>query len=143
MPVRCIWSRFSVPEFLSYDITYEPVNFVIRRTSVPKNFRIWNFLQKKSRFLEYTKLLRRNYCSNVFFQSTKSTIPKNRDNKLSIKKTSKNDVINCTWYTATYSLHQGFDILFTYLQSPGNPVVRCPYDWRYCCIFSYTPRFRL
>ena len=70
-------------------------------------------------------------------------IASSREKKLSMKQLQKIHVIKCTWYTAAYSLHQGFDILFTYLQSPGNPVVRCPYNWRYCCIFSYTPRFRL
>ena len=80
------------------------INFVIRSTSVPKKFSL-NSFQKKSHFLEYTNLLRRNYSSNTFFQSTKSTNPQNRDNKkqhqvekkkLSMKQLQKIHVIKCT-----------------------------------------------
>ena len=53
-------------------------------------------------------------------------------------------VLNCTYqYFAEYCMHRGFNLIFTYLQSPGNPIVLCPYSWRYCCGLSYTPRFRL
>ena len=34
------------PEFLSYDVRYEPVNFVVSRAGVPKKFRLESLLKK-------------------------------------------------------------------------------------------------
>ena len=34
------------PEFMSYDVRYEPVNFVVSGVGVPKKFKLENLLKK-------------------------------------------------------------------------------------------------
>jgi len=42
----CIKSHFSVLSFMSYDVRYEPVNFVVSGAGVPKKFRLESLLKK-------------------------------------------------------------------------------------------------
>ena len=49
------------PEFMSYDVRYEPVNFVVSGVGVPKKFKLENLLKKfilfKTQFFFFGEVL--------------------------------------------------------------------------------------
>ena len=69
-------------QFLNFCLMTSHMSLLISGSGEPVCQRNLDFkFPKKPHFLEYTKLLGWSYYSNVFFQSTKSTIPQKRDNK--------------------------------------------------------------